>query len=65
MDTYKLRWQIETLNRCLKTAGFNLEDTHLTHLERIERLLAMVCIAVVWAYLVVTTATNASSRYAS
>ena len=48
----KLRWHIETLNRCLKTAGFNLEDTHLTHLERIERLLAMVCIAVVWAYLV-------------
>ena len=52
MDTYKLRWQIETLNRCLKTAGFNLEDTHLTHLERIERLLAVVCIAVVWANLV-------------
>ena len=48
----KLRWQIETLNRCLKTAGFNLEDTHLTHPERIERLLAMVCIAVVLAYLV-------------
>ena len=52
VDTYKSRWQIETLNRCLKTAGFNLEDTHLTHLERIERLLAVVCIAVVWAYLV-------------
>lgn len=52
VDTYKLRWQIETLNRCLKTAGFNLEDTHLTHMERIERLLAVVCIAVVWAYLV-------------
>lgn len=52
VDTYKLRWQIETMNRCLKTAGFNLEDTHLTQLERIERLLAVVCIAVVWAYLV-------------
>ncbi len=25
---------------------------HLTHLERIERLLAVVCIAVVWVYLV-------------
>ncbi len=52
VDTYKLRWQIETLNRCLKTAGFNLEDTHLTHVERIERRLAVVCNAVVWAYLV-------------
>ena len=47
MDKYKLHWQIETLNRCLKTAGFNFEDRHLTHLERIERLLSVVCIAVV------------------
>ncbi len=50
--TYKMRWQIETAFRALKSSGFNIEDTHLRDTERIARLLAMVCIALVWAYLV-------------
>lgn len=50
--TYKTRWEIETLNRFLKSSGFNIEDTHLRALDRIGRLLAVVCIAVTWAYLV-------------
>lgn len=36
----------------MKSSGFNIEDTHLTHLERIERLFAVMIIAFVWAYLV-------------
>ena len=36
----------------MKSSGFNIEDTHLRDTERIARLLAMVCIALVWAYLV-------------
>src|SRR5690606_1053012 len=47
---YSLRWQIETLFRGLKSSGFNLEDTHVTHLERIEKLLSLVMIAFVWCY---------------
>ena len=50
--TYKRRWEIETAFRAMKSSGFNIEDTHLRDTERIARLLAMVCIALVWACLV-------------
>lgn len=36
----------------MKSSGFNIEDTHLRDRERIARLFTMVCIALVWAYLV-------------
>jgi len=49
---YKERWQIETAFRAMKTSGFNIEDTHLTEIERIEKLVAIVTIAFTWAYLV-------------
>jgi len=48
---YKERWQIETMFKAMKSSGFNLETTHLTDLERISKLLAVVSIAFVWAYL--------------
>ena len=35
-----------------KSSGFNIEDTHMRDMERITRLVAMVCMALVWAYLV-------------
>jgi len=47
---YKLRWQIETCFKGLKTSGFNMQDTHLQDRERIEKLLLLVIIAFVWAY---------------
>lgn len=50
--TYKKRWEIETVFRAMKSSGFNIEDTHLRDRGRIARLLAIVCIALVWAYLV-------------
>ena len=49
---YKERWQIETAFRAMKTSGFNIEDTHLTEIERIEKLVALVTIAFTWAYLI-------------
>ena len=36
--------------RGLKTSGFNLEDTHLIHLDRLEKLIMLVMIAFVWCY---------------
>ncbi|MHB9054834.1 MAG: transposase [Paludibacteraceae bacterium] len=42
---YKERWQIETAFRAMKTSGFNVEDTHLTDIERIKKLVAFVLIA--------------------
>lgn len=47
---YKERWQIESAFKALKTSGFNIEDTHLTDIERISKLLALVLIAFAWVY---------------
>lgn len=47
---YKQRWQIETLFRGLKSSGFNIEDTHVTDLERLEKLFSLTMIAFVWCY---------------
>jgi len=48
---YGERWKIETLFGILKTRGFRLEDTHLTDIERISKLLSLLTIAVSWAML--------------
>ena len=47
---YKERWQIESAFKALKTSGFNIEDTHLSDIERVSKLLALVLIAFAWAY---------------
>ena len=47
---YRLRWEIETFFGCLKTRGFCFEDTHLTHLKRIEKLVCVLVIAFVWSH---------------
>jgi len=51
LPKYKERWQIETLFKALKTSGFNIEDTHLKNLDRINRMLVLVSITFVWSYL--------------
>jgi Transposase DDE domain len=48
---YAQRWEIETLFAAFKTRGFNLEDTHVTNLERSERLFALLVVALVWVVL--------------
>ena len=47
---YKERWQIETAFKALKSSGFNIEDTHLTDMDRIGKLFAIILVAFVWAY---------------
>jgi len=47
---YEKRWQIEMLFKGLKKSGFNLEDTHVIHLERLEKLLMLVMVAFAWCY---------------
>jgi hypothetical protein len=51
LSNYCLRWQIETLFGCLKTRGFNLEETHVTAPERVSRLLALLALGFCWALL--------------
>jgi transposase len=57
-QTYKERWQIETAFRALKSSGFNIEHTHLTDLNRIEKLFSIVMVAFAWAYVVGVFANN-------
>ena len=52
LSEYGERWKIETLFGILKTRGFRLEDTHLTEIERVSKLLSLLTIAVIWAMLV-------------
>ena len=49
---YRKRWEIETFFGCLKKRGFCFEDTYLTHLSRIEKLVFVLSIAFCWSYLV-------------
>jgi hypothetical protein len=50
LSYYAQRWQIEMLFAALKTTGFDLETTHLNQLQRIDTLLALVMIALVWTH---------------
>jgi len=52
LESYKQRWQIETLFGALKSRGFDFEATHLTHPERVNKLLALLSISFCWAHLI-------------
>jgi hypothetical protein len=50
IEYYKQRWQIENLFRGLKSSGFNIECTHVTDLDRLEKLFSLTMVAFVWCY---------------
>jgi len=47
---YKKLWEVELFFKALKASGFNIEDTHLTDIERLIKLLSLVLIAFAWVY---------------
>lgn len=47
---YLRRWEIEMLFQSLKGRGFRFEETHLVHLDRIEKLMALLVIGFCWAH---------------
>ena len=47
---YLRRWEIECLFHALKGRGFRFEETHLTKLERIEKLMVLLTIGFCWAH---------------
>lgn len=51
LEDYKKRWEIETLFKALKSQGFDFEATHMTDLERINKLTAFLAIAFFWAHI--------------
>ena len=50
LRTYRKRWGIECLFADTKTRGFNLEDTHMSNLDKISTMLALLTLAIVWSY---------------
>jgi hypothetical protein len=50
IDAYADRWQVETLFGCLKSRGFNFEDTHLTDTKRLAKLMGLLALAFAWTY---------------
>jgi transposase len=51
-NVYRERWQIEVLFRLLKSGGFDLETTHVTHPERLDTLLSVLAIALIFSAMV-------------
>lgn len=47
---YLRRWEIETLFCSLKSKGWQLEDTRITDVKRLEKLIALLAVAFVWAH---------------
>jgi hypothetical protein len=52
LGLYRRRWEIETLFAALKSRGFDLEATHLSHPERIAKLIGLLALAFVWSHLI-------------
>lgn len=50
ISIYLRRWEIETLFSCLKERGFNFEDTRMTDLERVEKLMGILAMATAWVH---------------
>lgn len=42
---YRKRWGIEAMFQRLKSRGFNMEESHLVHLERMKKLVGMVALS--------------------
>jgi len=47
---YLRRWEIESLFQALKGRGFRFEETHVTQMVRIEKIIAFLAVAFAWAH---------------
>lgn len=50
VSVYLRRWEIENLFQGLKERGFRFEETHMTQLDRIEKLTTVLAIGFCWAH---------------
>jgi len=48
---YRRRWEIETMFAALKSRGFNLEETHITAPDRVQRLIGLLALGFGWTHL--------------
>jgi hypothetical protein len=49
---YRRRWEIETLFAAMKSRGFDLEATHMSHPPNVSKLIGLLSLAFVWSHLV-------------
>lgn len=47
---YLRRWEIESLFQTFKGRGFNFEQTHITALDRLEKVIALLALTLCWAH---------------
>lgn len=52
LNLYSLRWEIECLFAALKSRGFNLESTHITHPKRLSSLFFLASLSLCWLLIV-------------
>lgn len=50
IEIYLRRWEIENLFQSLKGRGFHFEETHITALDRLEKLIVPLAIGFCWAH---------------
>lgn len=50
LETYKKRWEIETMFKAFKSSGFDMEATHMTDHDRLNTLFSVMAIAFCIAY---------------
>ena len=50
LKAYRRRWGIEVVFGHFKKKGFNLEDTHITEAERIDRLIAVLTLSFFYCF---------------
>ncbi|WP_423816218.1 transposase [Salinibacter ruber] len=48
---YRRRWEVETMSAALKSRVFNLEETHLTAPDRVDRLIGLLALTFGWTHL--------------
>lgn len=48
VELYSIRWQIESMFLCLKSNGFNLEDTHMVAAGKLDLLFGLLAILTCW-----------------
>lgn len=46
LKSYRRRWCVETCFKEMKSQGFRLENTHMTDLERLRKLMALVAVGI-------------------
>jgi hypothetical protein len=52
LEKYQLRWTIENMFGAFKSRGFNFEDTHMTDLEKLRKLIVLISIVYLWCVMI-------------